>query len=342
MREFLFEKFIGGLVKVLVFFNLARWNKKIDLKSVDPRSKSVIKAAKNLDIKIFNLKLNKQQTEIFKAIKNKKSIIFKHLPRKVNIYSTYQKKIDDKLISKKILKRNKLPVSKGFCASRYTYIVRERTKKLGFPLIAKPRNGSLSKGVVRDIKNLNQLKVVLNRDRSKMMIEQKQIGKEYRVTLVNGQMIAACLREPAKIIGDGKRTIRELVNKKNKDRKDYRSATKKKIKKIKKDIETEYIPEKGEEIYLTNNINLASGAQICDLTSKVNQENKKIFEKVAELFNATIIGIDYISPDISKSYKEVGGAIIELNSLPYINMHDNPCYGKTQFVASKLLKQVFQ
>ncbi len=342
MREFLFEKFLGGLVELLVFFNFAKWSKKVDLKTVDPRARSMIEAAEELSIKIYNLKLNNKQTEIFKARKDRKTVIFKHLPIRVGYKAIYQKKIDDKLVSKRILIKKNLPASEGFNAYHYTRLVEERAKEIGFPLIVKPRRGSLSKNITREVNDLNKLRKILNSISTQMMIEKEYQGREYRVTLVAGKMVAACLREPAKITGDGKKTVNQLIKEKNRDKNDHRSATKRKVKRVKKEIEQDYIPEKNETIYLSDNINLNSGAQIHDVTQTVNKKNKKMFEKVAKLFSTSIIGLDYISKDISKPYKKIGGAIIELNSLPYINMHEYPHYGEPQEVAKKIWQEVLR
>jgi cyanophycin synthetase len=341
MREFLFEKFIKGSVELLIFLKLAKWSKKIDLNIVDPRAKAMIEAAKKLNIKIFNLRMDRKQTEIFKAVNNDKSIVFKHLPKKVKLNSVWSKYIDDKLTSKKILVKNDLPVSRGFAAKNYSSNLEVEAAQLGYPLIAKPRRGSLSQGVIREINNKKELKKVLDNTKCQMMIEKKYFGEEYRVTLVAGKLVAACLREPAKVVGNGKNTIEKLIEKKNKKRSNQRSSTKKKITKVNKDIDLKRVPRKSEKVFLTDNVNLASGADLIDLTDRVCSVNRKMFEKVANLFQTDIIGIDYISDDISKPFFKANGVIIELNSLPYINMHTNPTKGKSREVAEKLWQTVF-
>jgi cyanophycin synthetase len=69
------------------------------------------------------------------------------------------------------------------------------------------------------------------------------------------------------------------------------------------------------------------GADLFEVTPCVHFDNLEIFKKVAEIFNTRFVGIDFLSNDISKSWKEHPSVIIELNSLPYIDMHHYPTEG---------------
>ncbi len=334
--------FIKGSVNLLIFFNLAKWQDDFKIKEVDPRAKAMIEGANKLNIRISNLKLFNNQTEIFRASSGKKKTLFKHLPKSEKFTQVYQRYIDDKWRAKKALAEKSIPVPKGFLVRKYSKKISKKAKLVGYPLIVKPRKGSLSQGIVRSVRDTSHLKKIIKNNNQNLIVEQECQGREYRITLIAGKFRAACYREPAKVTGDGKKTVEELVKLKNKDRDDHRSSTSKKIKKIKENISLDYVPDKNETVFLSDNVNTGSGAQVYDLTTEVDKENIEMFERVGEIYQADIIGIDYISPDISQPYQEVGGWIIELNSLPYINMHTDPHGGQPQPIAEELWKEVFK
>ena len=93
----------------------------------------------------------------------------------------------------------------------------------------------------------------------------------------------------------------------------------------------------GNKIYLHNKIILACGADIHDKTDDVHPDNNMLFVKLASLLQAPIIGIDFICQNISKTYRKQTCAIIEVNSLPYIDMHHFHVSGKSRDVAGYIV-----
>jgi cyanophycin synthetase len=70
------------------------------------------------------------------------------------------------------------------------------------------------------------------------------------------------------------------------------------------------------------------GADLFERTGEVHPDNLELFRAVARLFNTRLVGIDFLAEDISKSWRGQNAAIIELNSLPYIDMHHFPTKGE--------------
>ncbi|MGP4072268.1 ATP-binding protein [Piscibacillus sp. B03] len=100
----------------------------------------------------------------------------------------------------------------------------EKSKTLGYPLIVKPTYGTLSKGVVINIKNDEELKEALKRVRNKLgfknvIVEQYFNGDDIRLYVIEDKVVAGIKRVPAKVIGDGVSTIKELIDQKNESRK---------------------------------------------------------------------------------------------------------------------------
>src|SRR5699024_4554458 len=98
------------------------------------------------------------------------------------------------------------------------------SEQVGFPQVIEPRNGSMGKAVYTNLNNSNEVKMALEDLRGKYrfqeyIIEKYYPGKEYRIYVVGDKVVAATNRIPANVIGDGKRSIKDLIALKNKERK---------------------------------------------------------------------------------------------------------------------------
>jgi cyanophycin synthetase len=135
-------------------------------------------------------------------------------------------------------------------------------------------------------------------------------GDVHRVTLVNGHVVASCLREPPNVVGNGIHTIKELIEIKNKN--PLRGEPRQKnftLHKIHASARThsllssqnltlESIPPRDKKVYLNDKVILACGADVHDTTDLIHPENNLLFKKVYALCNAPLIGIDFITKDI--------------------------------------------
>lgn len=315
------------------------------------RSLVVIKAARLKGIKIKALKtFGKFGTNFFTTIIKHKKTIFEGFPP-LELGHTLSIDFDDKLILKQVLENNGMPFAEGkaFVDIRTAL---NYAKKLSFPLVVKPRSGSLSKHTVCDIQSENELRETIKIAQiiSREFILEKFItGDVYRITIVDNKVIACCLREPPNVVGDGVHTIEELINIKNNN--PLRGDKNKKnftLHKIIINRQTILLLERsklalksvlsaGKKVHLHNKIVLACGADIHDKTDDVHPDNNLLFVKLTQLLKAPIIGIDFICQDISKPYHEQMSAIIEANSLPYIDMHHFPVSGKARDVAGYIV-----
>ena len=91
-------------------------------------------------------------------------------------------------------------------------------KELGFPLVVKPKLGSLSKHITCNIQNEADLKKaikIVQIINPEFIVEKFIEGDVHRITLVDHKMAGCCLREAPNVIGDGMHTITELIEIKN-------------------------------------------------------------------------------------------------------------------------------
>lgn len=259
----------------------------------------------------------------------------------------------DKLLTKEILREQCLPVAEGGIV-RNTLDLLFKADQIGYPIVLKPRHGNQGKGVfinIKDEKEAVNVYRMLSNKFDDIMIEKNVLGRDFRVCVVNGKVVAVAERIPPYIIGDGISTVRELINGINKDPM-RGEGHEKPLTKIKIDEELEaYIGKKsyslntvmseGEKLVLRENANLSTGGKAVDCTDLICSENIDICERAAKAIGLDICGVDICCNDISKSILD-DGAIIEINAAPGIRMHHYPSEGKSRNVAGAILDMMFK
>lgn len=258
----------------------------------------------------------------------------------------------DKLATKEILTMHNLPVAKGYKVNGTVDLI-YYADRIGYPVVLKPQFGNQGKGVIVNIKNRLELIKAYNlliQTYKDIVIEGYIKGKDYRVCVVNGKVVAAALRIPPFIIGDGKKSIQQLIDELNKDprRGDNHEKPMTKIKIEESMISylkdegyaLESVLEKGKELSLRGNANISTGGMAIDCTDEISEENKSICIRAAAALGLNICGIDLCCSDIGKPIWEQG-AIVEINSAPGIRMHYYPYKGKKREVAKAIVDMMF-
>lgn len=341
---------VGGFLKTLIALKILR---EVDAQDSDEklynRSLVVVREARKRGIMIKSFKFFGKTTNLFSIEVNGFKKIFEGLPHLV-VEHTSSVDFGDKGKLKLLLKKEGLPHPQGRVFRNYYQTLQYVKDTVGFPVVVKPRLGSLSKHTTCNIKTENQLQEAIRIARminKEFVVEEFIKGNVHRVTVVNGDVIASCLREPPNVIGDGKHNIQELIEIKNQNRgtSHQRNFTLHKILVSAKtnslltsqNLNLDSVPPNGKKIYLHDKVILACGADIHDTTDEIHPENKILFKKVYGLCKASLIGIDFITSDISRPHYEQKCAVIEVNSLPYIDMHHYPVTGKERNVAGHIL-----
>lgn len=280
----------------------------------------------------------------FDMMKSQKIHSFEGLPCAEFLSTRETALVDDKAEVKKILSNLKLPTPSGKCfnllqfSSAIIYGI-----NLGFPLSVKPRSRSISHHVVMNVLNRKELVIALQKVFSyePYAIVEKFLPKvkTYRATVVDFCHIAVVERIPAHIVGDGVHTIQELIDMKNADsrrgvpkQKDttlYRLVIDETTSHLLKERGYDFhsVPKNGDYVFLQRKVILDLGADLVEVSDKIHSDNRRLFEKVSRAFNVRLVGIDFLAEDIARPWHTQRAAIIELNSLPYIDMHHFPTEG---------------
>jgi len=109
-----------------------------------------------------------------------------------------------------------------------------------------------------------------------------------------------------------------------------------------KNYNLETVPKRGEIVYLQKNPFLKLGGDLAEITDIVHPDNIQLFKDIAKFFDIYLVGMDFLVPNISNSWHNQQCAILELNSLPCIEMHHFPSSGNPQNVANALVNMFFK
>ena len=268
--------------------------------------------------------------------------------------------VENKDLSKSLLHRANISVAEGklFHKSEINE-ANQFIKKIGYPIVVKKNDGSRGNLVFIGIKNQKDYNLAIKKILKKnnyVLIEKEFNGIEFRFVASRDKVFAVTNREPANVIGDGIYNIKELIKVKNSDLKrgeDYRSPLVKiKIDKTIKQnlfeqgININYIPNKGEKIYLRkedSSSTISMGGDSIDVTDQVHPDIKKIAIKTIKAIpGLAYAGVDFMTnQDISKKPTKNSYIIIEINSSPGIFMHYSPYQGKSRNVAKEIIDILF-
>ncbi|MBV8886127.1 MAG: acetate--CoA ligase family protein [Chroococcidiopsidaceae cyanobacterium CP_BM_RX_35] len=233
-------------------------------------------------------------------------------------------------------------------------------REIGYPVAVKPVVGHKGIGVTADVQDSEELKSAFYRALSAIAEEQpKQIiversisGADFRLLCVNGRFVAATERRPASVVGDGRSTIAELIQRENrtKARRDTPTSA---LSKIQSDEAMEMyldaqglslnsVIERDRIVYLRKVANLSAGGVSIDATHNIHPDNVILAQDIAQHFRLTCLGIDVIARDLSQSWKSSNFGILEINAAPGIFMHLNPAVGESIDVPSHILETFFE
>lgn len=259
----------------------------------------------------------------------------------------------DKEDTKNLLDAAQIPVPKGYVVYDEDDL-KTTIDKIGYPVITKPLDGNHGKGVTTNLRNWEDAVIGMNAAKkySRAVICEKYItGRDHRVLVINYKFVAAALRTPAAVIGDGKSSIQQLIDKVNTDpRRGY--GHEKVLTAIKVDDQTENILvklgytldtvlKKDEELWLKPTANLSTGGTATDVTDLVHPSNVFMCERIARIIGLDICGIDIMADNLTQPITENGGAILEVNAAPGFRMHLDPTEGIGRNVAEPVVDMLY-
>ncbi len=261
----------------------------------------------------------------------------------------------DKELTNRLLAAAGLPVPKSEVVRTADDAVRV-ARRIGYPVVVKPLDGNHGRGVTINLTTPEQVRAafVVADEQSRrgfVLVEAFITGRDYRVLVVGGNMVAIAERMPAHVIGDGRRSVAALVEATNADPRRGVGHEKVLTRIVVDRAATELltaqgfslddVPADGEMVKLALTGNMSTGGISIDRTFEAHPDNVDIAEEAARVVGLDIAGIDFLCPDITQPVRETGGGICEVNAAPGFRMHSHPTIGEPQFVAKPVVDLLF-
>jgi cyanophycin synthetase len=218
----------------------------------------------------------------------------------------------------------------------------------------KPLNANHGRGISVHLTTADEVHTAfaVAREHSRSIIVESFIaGEDHRMLVINGQLVAVSQRVPGHVVGDGVRTIEQLVEEVNRDPRrgighekvltrltfDHQAETMM----ARKGYTKESVPEAGERVFLRSTGNLSTGGTATDVTDVVHPDNVEMAVRAVKAVGLDVGGVDFLTTDITESYREVGGAICEINAAPGFRMHMAPSEGRPRDVGGPVMDMLF-
>lgn len=260
----------------------------------------------------------------------------------------------DKEGAKTILKAAGVPVPRGTVIQYLDELEQAIEGVGGFPVVIKPLDGNHGRGITLDIDSYRLAEEAYDTASAiakSVIVERYYPGRDHRVLVVNGSVVAVSERVPAHVVGDGSSTVEALIEHTNRDprrgeghdkvltRIEVNRSSWKLLERQGYDLNT--VLPAGEICYLRATANLSTGGIAVDRTDEIHPENAWVAQRAARIIGLDIAGIDIVTPDISKPLHETGGVIVEVNAAPGFRMHTCPSQGTPRNVGDAVLKMLF-
>lgn len=263
-------------------------------------------------------------------------------------------KLIDKWTTKRHLEDHGVPVPRGILiedSSISDETLDDISAGIGFPLVIKPNTGTMGQGVFSNVRTSSELHRVFrhlaSRDPdSSILMERHVSGEDFRVMVVGDHAVAAVRRIPANVTGDGQRTIRQLINRKNKQRSANPFLSKGRIR---VDFEVESVlaeqglaltdtPTRGANVPLRRVANASAGGDVEDVTDDLPPGMAEAAVRAVQAVpNIYVAGVDFLwDQDASETF-----VVIEMNSRPHVPVNMYPTSGQGRDVPEAMLDYFF-
>ncbi|MGD0490958.1 MAG: cyanophycin synthetase [Steroidobacteraceae bacterium] len=259
----------------------------------------------------------------------------------------------DKEETNKILANCGLPVPRQELVRSADRAVRA-AERLGYPVVTKPYDGNHGRGISIGLKNAEEVRAGFEaaaEHSNSVIVETYLQGEDHRLLVVNGELVAATRRTPGRVVGDGVHTVRELIDMVNQDPR--RGVGHEKVMtRLELDAQAEMMlarqgltadsPIPADQLVpLRSTANLSTGGTATDVTDIIHPDNRDMAVRAVTAIGLDVGGVDFLCPDITESYRTVGGGICEVNAAPGFRMHVAPSEGTPRDAAGPVIDMLF-
>ena len=330
------------LFKTFIFLRLAKFSSDIN-KANTFRSRVIWEEAKNRGIKMEQIIFFGKPLDQYRAIfKNDEKIYFESIPIPPRFIKTGPN-WDDKVVLKKEFIKRKIPVPHYAQLLFFNKNIKDIFSQFYKPIIVKPKMGSRARHTITNINTLQQLQEgikIVKQISPYVVLEEHLMGDICRATLINGVLAGFYKGRAPFVIGDGIRTIRELIEEKDKTRPN-------RVERIwigreldnhiaRAGFTLDDVLPKGMSLSLSHRAGRLFGGTTKEMIDELHPSFIPILEQAAQTVELAVAGFDCIIPDPTKPASTQRWGIIECNSLPFIDLHYYALEGKPRNIAGMI------
>ncbi|MEM8805324.1 MAG: cyanophycin synthetase [Cyanobacteria bacterium P01_G01_bin.38] len=260
----------------------------------------------------------------------------------------------DKEGTKQMLRDCGVPVPRGTVIHYLDELENAIDAVGGFPIVIKPLDGNHGRGITINISDWARAETAYEAARavsSGVIVERYYTGRDHRLLVINGRVVAVAERVPAHVTGDGRSTIEALIKLTNQDPRRGQGHDNV-LTKIELDhtswqlleqqgYDLDTVLDPGEICYLRATANLSTGGIAIDRTDDIHPANVWLAQRIAKIIGLDIAGIDVVTDDITRPLRQVDGVIVEVNAAPGFRMHFSPSEGIPRNVAEPVIDMLF-
>ena len=256
----------------------------------------------------------------------------------------------DKDLTKRLLRQVGVPVPHGRAVSS-AKDAWAASLEIGVPVVVKPCSANHQRGISIELTTESEIMqaydfAVEAGETDDILVEQYALGQHHRLLVVGNRLVAAAKGHSECVVGDGVRTITELVAIVNSDPRRGEAYTDQLgtlllsapaiIELNKQGLTVDSIPESGRTVVVRR-----TGDLTTDCTDDVHPETAEQAVIAARVVGLDIAGLDVLATDIRRPLAEQKGAVVEVNAGPSLSPHVSPLYGKPQKVGDAIMNMLF-
>lgn len=258
----------------------------------------------------------------------------------------------DRPLAKRLLVEAGVPVPEGEVVATAEQAV-AAARRLRWAVVVKPLDAGERKGVSTRLRSPDEVRAAFERARRhgpRVIVERCLDGADHRVMVVGGRFMAAARRSPPQVVGDGWRSLLELIEAQNRDPR--RGGGTQPLGRIPVDDTThevlarqglslQSVPPAGMTVVLRGNADLATGGAAEDVTERTHPDVADACVRAARTIGLDVAGLDLVCCDIARPLEAQGGGIVDVKAAPGIRMHEHAGEGGGHRVGDAIVESLF-
>jgi len=244
---------------------------------------------------------------------------------------------EDKHLTKMALKRAGVRTPKGIVVEKGQTALVEKflAQNPDMRFVVKPHDGSMGRDVNANLAPSQVMDALKTIEGSRIVLEEHIEGVEHRAYVVGNRFVSSIIKMPANVLGDGARTIRQLIQSKNEERLNNPRLASNLIKDMdavsdhlgKSNRTLDTVPLSGERVTLLATSSVSRGGDPLDSTDLDRGDLSTVSESGCEAIGLCVSGLDVI---IRARNGQTEAYILELNQRPHIGAQSFPMDGPGQ------------